>query len=342
MGPTPALIAASTRPEPPPIPIPALTPTPTPALTSIPTVAITPSNTPSLTPELSLSRRAIDYSERLPIGWKNSLQPQDLQWIGQQLWDAPHKMKEKLKLWWNPPDPPGPIIKGIPVPGAYFHRRLFLWMPRKMWRFDFKCPRCAKQSPPVIHSLTSKGVYTTVQNVVAMNENYYLAAEYYECRNCTKTFRAYDPRLLESLPFRIRSLFPIVKTYKHAMDHTVVSEMRARTVGNSTTAICKRIKEKHGAEWMRRSTAYLTDCKQHRDGRRNLGLSPVKYEPEIAYQSPPTEQWFLAVYTRDVFARLPILKASLTSIFGQILKIDSTKQVRVYYHKSILNVILYK
>jgi len=141
----------------------------------------------------------------------------------------------------------------------------------------------------------------------------------------------YDPRLLDFLPFRIRSLFPIVKTYKNAMDHTVVSEMRARTVGNSTTAICKRIKEKHSAEWMRRATAYLSDCKKHRDGRKALLLPPVNYEPEIAYQSPPTEQWFLAVYTRDVFYRLPILKACLTSIFGRIIKIDSTKQVRAHH-----------
>jgi len=85
----------------------------------------------------------------------------------------------------------------------------------------------------------------------------------------------YDPRLLDFLPFRIRSLFPIVKTYKNAMDHTVASEMRARTLGNSTTAICERIKEKHVTEWMWRATAYLSECKKHRDGRKALLLSPV-------------------------------------------------------------------
>ena len=37
--------------------------------------------------------------------------------------------------------------------------------------------------------------------------------------------------------------------------------------------------------------------------------------------------WFLTAYVRDVWSRLPALQASVTSTFGAILKIDSTKKV---------------
>ena len=39
-------------------------------------------------------------------------------------------------------------------------------------------------------------------------------------------------------------------------------------------------------------------------------------------------KWFLAAYVRDVWSRLPALKDAVTSTFGTILKIDSTKVCR--------------
>ena len=38
-------------------------------------------------------------------------------------------------------------------------------------------------------------------------------------------------------------------------------------------------------------------------------------------------QWFIAAYTRDVWTRLNSSKAETTGVFGEILKIDSTKKI---------------
>ena len=38
-------------------------------------------------------------------------------------------------------------------------------------------------------------------------------------------------------------------------------------------------------------------------------------------------RWFLAAYIREVWCRLPGLLAAATSVYGSILKIDSTKKV---------------
>ena len=73
-----------------------------------------------------------------------------------------------------------------------------MWMPRKMWKVDFHCPHCGPHE-----SLRSKGVYNRVRLVVDIKE-YYLAAEYTDCRACKGTFIAWDHRMLAQLSDGVR------------------------------------------------------------------------------------------------------------------------------------------
>lgn len=103
--------------------------------------------------------------------------------------------------------------------------------------------------------------------------------------------------------------------------------MRARTMGNSPTAVFNDVWELHSEEWMRRTIMYLDDCKRHKKTQSDMNLPARSYENVPTLKSPPTQKWFLATYVRDVWSRLPILKSSATSIYGSILKIDSTKKI---------------
>lgn len=107
------------------------------------------------TQSLKLPKHKFDFSHR-PDGWKSTLEVNDIQWIAQSVFAEKGVLVSELKMWWYPPQLPGPNIKTAPVVDSYFHRRIFLWMPRKMWAFDFKCPNpiCRNQS-----SLTSKGLH---------------------------------------------------------------------------------------------------------------------------------------------------------------------------------------
>ena len=272
--------------------------------------------------KLSLGRK-MDFSSRLPFGWKDTMQPSDMSWVGQQLFASKGVLTNKLKLWWYSPFVPGPDGKTVPIVAPYFHRRLFLWMPRKMWAFDYKCPICKNAT-----SLTSKGLYNRVRSVIDLKNRYYLAAEYLECRSCKGTYIAYDSRLQEQLPYALKIRFSIVLTRKFACDQSVVAMMRARTQGNSPTALCNGVRELHTEEWMRNTVAYLSDCDRHKKNREIIKFAPNDYEKPPPFSLPPTPKWFLATYVRDVWSRLEMLKASATSIFGSILKIDSTKKNR--------------
>ena len=152
-----------------------------------------------------------------------------------------------LTTWWYPPPVPGPDVKNIPAVESYFHKRLFLWMPRKMWAYDFKCPNCTQRPT----SLTSKGLYNRVRTVIGVKNKYYLAAEYLECPSCKKTYISYDARLHSQLTDDLKNRFPIILTRNCACDRSIVAMMRSRTLGNSPTACCNDVRELHSEEWMR-------------------------------------------------------------------------------------------
>lgn len=82
---------------------------------------------------------------------------------------------------------------------------------------------------------------------------------------------------------------------------------------------------------MRKSIAYLSDCQRHQKSLERLNCQPITYVTPPIYKSPPMAKWFLATYIRDVWSRLSYLKASITSVYGAILKIDSTKKLRENY-----------
>lgn len=206
------------------------------------------------------------------------------------------------------------------LPEHTFLMRLFLWMPRRQWHYNFTCPNCPATA------LTSKGPYNRVRTVVDLKETYYLATEYLECHSCKSTFLSYDPRLLEMLPTYLRICFPIVLTRKYVCDVSVVALMSSRSNGNSPTALRNDVNEIHSDEWIRKAIGYLSNCKRHKENPF-LAKSLVTYQQPPQFKPVPSAKWFLADYVRDIWTRLPVLKASATSVYGNILKIDSTKKI---------------
>ena len=234
-------------------------------------------------------------------------------------------LTSKLKNWWFPPASPSPNSTAKPNPDTYFRRRIFLWMPKRMWDIVLVCPTCNLPS----RTLQSKGLYPRVRLVLDIKDYYYLAAEYHYCKACNDTFIAWDRRILNLLPDGVRLTFPVILTYKYACDTAVITLLRSRTLGNSPSALQNTVCELHSEEWMRKCVSYLSACKRHQAASHTFLQTPVEYQKEQQFKNPPTAtcKWFLACYVRDVYNRLDDLKAVTTSVYGRILKIDSTKKI---------------
>lgn len=102
--------------------------------------------------------------------------------------------------------------------------------------------------------------------------------------------------------------------------------MRERTMGNSVAQLYKKLQEQHSEAWMQRVLQYLTACEPF---ARICVVRPVFAEPP-PMPALPKPKWLLAVYARDVLGRLDEVKAKITSTFGSVLKMDSTKKVCLY------------
>ncbi|KAI4819903.1 hypothetical protein KUCAC02_027905 [Chaenocephalus aceratus] len=99
--------------------------------------------------------------------------------------------------------------------------------------------------------------------------------------------------------------------------------MKGRTLGNSASRLRSFLVEQHTAEWMRRSIHYLNTC------RRLLvaGVQMPPPQPPPQMVPVPSSGWLLSTFVLESFTRIEELKAKVTSTFGSILKIGSTKKV---------------
>ncbi|XP_055750777.1 uncharacterized protein LOC129831422 [Salvelinus fontinalis] len=107
------------------------------------------------------------------------------------------------------------------------------------------------------------------------------------------------------------------------LDLQVVRLMRERTLGNSVTRLYNQLREQHSLTWMSRTLDYLSVC----DHFVVPGAAPLRVTPPPPFLDVPSAQWLLTVRGYDVLFQLEDFKARVTSIFGSILKMDSTKKV---------------
>ena len=250
--------------------------------------------------------------------------PVEQQWVGKTLFNSIDKkdddrFKTPIQLWYYPPEPESEHVK-LPDPERYLMRALFLWMPRKKYKFQFKCPNCNK-------ILTSKGLYPKLRLVLNLKSYYYLASEYLGCK-CGGTFVSTDSRIMIQLPHYLRAKLPAVLTYMYACDKAVISLLRSRTAGNSSHALKNCLFESHTEEWINKSNEFFAECDRYTQAHRMVGSSEtISFKPFPLFRNLPQSRWFLSAYVRDVWSRLDGVRAQITSVFGDILKFDSTKKI---------------
>lgn len=116
--------------------------------------------------------------------------------------------------------------------------------------------------------------------------------------------------------------------FRYSCDLRVVRLLRERTLGNSSTKLQKQILEQHSEVHIQKVLRFLQAREPfHIQAQRGM-LSIKTPERPFPQMAPvPKAPWFLAVYVQDVMTRLDELNAKITSTFGSILKLDSTKKV---------------
>lgn len=100
--------------------------------------------------------------------------------------------------------------------------------------------------------------------------------------------------------------------------------MWRRTLGNSVSALYRQLCLRHKEHWLGQSAMYLSVLRNF----VTQSTDPSSLIAPLPQMMPvPSPAWLLSVYAKDVLTLLPELKARVTSVYGSILKMDSTKKV---------------
>ncbi|KAM4562525.1 uncharacterized protein PAE49_010963 [Odontesthes bonariensis] len=253
----------------------------------------------------------------LPTKLLKTIPPQDQKWISAALWKN-QRLRTDLKLWYDPPEP-SLIYHQVPTPERFFHHRLLLWMPYHLWKVRLSCPACGTQ-------LTSYGAHKRARHILDVDRYYLMITETLWCSSagCKTTYLSSSKTVLDQLDLAHRLEFRLILTRKFACDVRVIRFLRERALGNSPTRLVRQLRENHSEEWLKRLCRYLGACS---DFAARPSLFPVTFQDPPEPVDVPSHRWMLAVYGRDILCRLDHIKASITSTFGSILKMDSTKKI---------------
>ena len=136
----------------------------------------------------------------------------------------------------------------------------------------------------------------------------------------------WSSHLLNQLDPAHRGQFPAILTSRLALDKKVVTLMKPRTAGNSSSYLRQSLEEIHSELWGRRALQYLSDCELHKRGSR-LVTTVTVYRPPPAYRPVPLAQWFEMVHGNEIVQHVQEMQGLITSTYGRILKLDSTKKI---------------
>lgn len=111
---------------------------------------------------------------------------------------------------------------------------------------------------------------------------------------------------------------------RYACDIRVIRFLRERGLGNGPVRLIGQLRENHSEEWLKKVARYTQECKAF---TRSCCLIPPKFEEPPKPVALPSFKWLLVVYSQDILNRLEDIKAGITSTYGSILKLDSTRKV---------------
>ncbi|XP_039625400.1 uncharacterized protein LOC120539427 [Polypterus senegalus] len=270
---------------------------------------------------VSLSLSHTNTQLLLPKGWRSSLPKEQHKWVSRALFtrgkDGKPALTSNLRLWCFPPGPRNVHLQPPTSPDTFFQCPFFLWMPYRMWGYKLSCTACS-------HRLVGAGLYRTVRRVLDTDGWYFMATEYLECRHCRKKVAGLSQDILDQLHHTHQVDFPAILTYRLSCDIKLIGQMHERTLGNGATRLRRYLLKQHTRSWLKRSKKFMYAVTKF----ITPGAEPPAALPLLPRMTPvPGTKWFLSIYAREVASRIEETKARITSIFGSILKMDSTKKV---------------
>lgn len=143
-----------------------------------------------------------------------------------------------------------------------------------------------------------------MRQVVDIDSDYNLVAEYLECRCCARKVISWSSEIVKQLDTGHQVQFPVLLNYQYACDVRVIRLLGNRGLGNSSTQLQKKLTEENSEKWLQKSAQYLTDCKYFTNASKSRLTGPLNFQEPPEFVPVPKYRWLLTVYAQDIMARI--------------------------------------
>lgn len=267
-------------------------------------------------------------------------------------------LKEKMDF--HPPPLPTSVKGGLPNMMAFFTTHAFFWRPVGVMLAKIRCPNSNCPAPPGEY-LEKKGFGSYARQVCGIKFNYTLLTEKLKCPHCEKMRKnasqrqldtdsedeaihpqhqqyiwlAHSPKILSNLAPAIQGLFPAILCGKRAIDKGVVTLLNDRINSVSMNKVQRLLQQGHDEWYVERRDLYQTLLfDAHTAGpapSQKSILSFVKaagtYTPPLPRSPLPSARVLRRAHMIMEMEKMPVYRASILSVTGEILCIDGTKKV---------------
>ncbi|KAK5612018.1 hypothetical protein CRENBAI_002028 [Crenichthys baileyi] len=198
------------------------------------------------------------------------------------------------------------------LPTLFLHGRRPLQVLPTLLHWDkFRELKATKRQPPLnlsmVDSVDWGGAKKRARRVLDVDQIYTMVTETLTCAKCKASHVSWSQAVLQQLDL----------AHRYACDVRVIRLLRERGLGNSPTRVLKQLRGR---------TTQRSGCNGCH-GTPGPGLLPVTFPEPPQLDVVPSCKWLLSVYSQDILARLEDIKAHITSTYGSILKMDSTKKI---------------
>lgn len=271
-------------------------------------------------------------------------------------------LKEKMEF--HPPPPPTSVKGGLPNMMAFFTTPVFFWRPVGVMQAKIRCPNSNCPASPGEY-LQKKGFGSYARQVCGVKNNYTLLTEKLKCSHCEKVRRAaskthsgtdseeedshheqqyiwlaHSTKILMNLAPAIRSMFPAILCGKRAIDKGVVTLLNDRVNSVSMSKVRRLLQQGHDEWYVDRRDLYQTLLYEaHTTGSASSQKSILPFVKAAGtYTSPlprtplPCARVLRRAHMIMEMEKMPLYRASVLSVTGEILCIDGTRKVCITYH----------
>lgn len=161
---------------------------------------------------------------------------------------------------------------------------------------------------------------------------------------------AHSPKILMNLAPAIRSMFPAILCWKRAIDRGVVTLLSDRLNAVSMNKVQRLLQQGHDEWYVQRRDLYqillyeahTAGSSSSQSGILSFVKAPGTYTPPLPQSPLPSARVLRHAHMIMEMERMPVYRAAILSVTGEILCIDSTKKVCMKYHFDQYSVVLMK